>query len=260
MATTEVKRRRGTAAQCDAMTPAVGEIIIDTTNDRIRVGDGSLPGGWPVPNALDIQRGAFYSASSASGTDNITLVFAPVISSYTTGMEISFFAPATNTGAMTVDAGAGAVALEKASGGAIVALDAGDCISGAPYRAKYNGTKFVLVGTNSSNIPPYVSAQQTITTGGTLTLAHGLGVTPSRVSYDLVCQSSDNGFTAGQIQDALCCFNTQVERGFSARKDSTNIIIVFGNAAAVFQSVPAGGGSYAALTNANWKLVVTAEA
>ena len=42
---TEVKHRRGSTAQCDAMTPAEGEIIVDTTLKQTRVGDGTTLGG-----------------------------------------------------------------------------------------------------------------------------------------------------------------------------------------------------------------------
>ena len=40
-----VQFRRGTAAENDAFTGAVGEITVDTTNNRIRVHDGSTAGG-----------------------------------------------------------------------------------------------------------------------------------------------------------------------------------------------------------------------
>lgn len=42
---TEVRWRRGTAAQNDAFTGADGEITVDTTNKSLRVHDGVTPGG-----------------------------------------------------------------------------------------------------------------------------------------------------------------------------------------------------------------------
>ena len=45
MAVRRVQFRRGTHAQNDAFTGAVGEITIDTTNDSIRVHDGAFAGG-----------------------------------------------------------------------------------------------------------------------------------------------------------------------------------------------------------------------
>lgn len=41
----QVQFRRGTAAENDAFTGAVGEITVDTTNKQLRVHDGSTAGG-----------------------------------------------------------------------------------------------------------------------------------------------------------------------------------------------------------------------
>src|SRR5579863_1244507 len=44
----QVKRRRDTAANIASFTPAQGELIVDLTNNRVIVGDGSTVGGWPA--------------------------------------------------------------------------------------------------------------------------------------------------------------------------------------------------------------------
>jgi hypothetical protein len=41
----QVKHRRDTAANIAAFTPAQGELIVDTTNNRVIVGDGATAGG-----------------------------------------------------------------------------------------------------------------------------------------------------------------------------------------------------------------------
>ncbi|WP_018265566.1 hypothetical protein [Methylosinus sp. LW4] len=46
--TAEIKHRRGDATQLAAFTPAAGEIVVDTTNNRAVVGDGSRAGGYPA--------------------------------------------------------------------------------------------------------------------------------------------------------------------------------------------------------------------
>lgn len=149
MTATQTQLRRGTEAQCDIGTPVEGEVWVDTTNDRLRIGDAVTLGGIECPNVFDLQDGLFTSATSVSGTNNLTLVFDPPITSYVTGMELSFFAANTNTGSMQIDAGDGSVAFEKASGGTITAMVAGDIIAGAPYRARFDGTKFVQVGSSA---------------------------------------------------------------------------------------------------------------
>jgi len=55
---TEIKLRRGTKAQHDdgsGFTGAVGEITVDTTDDTLRVHDGSLKGGHVIAKLSDVQ-------------------------------------------------------------------------------------------------------------------------------------------------------------------------------------------------------------
>lgn len=76
----QVQFRRGTAAENDAFTGAVGEITVDTTNKQLRVHDGSTAGGTaalaglPSNNAVvdaeqtftAPQRGAITALTSAA--------------------------------------------------------------------------------------------------------------------------------------------------------------------------------------------------
>ena len=48
---TQLQLRRGTEAENNAFTGAVGEVTVDTTNNALRVHDGSTQGGFPVANA-----------------------------------------------------------------------------------------------------------------------------------------------------------------------------------------------------------------
>ena len=50
MAGTQIQYRRGSEAQNDAFTGALGEITVDTTNDTLRVHDGSTAGGFTLVN------------------------------------------------------------------------------------------------------------------------------------------------------------------------------------------------------------------
>ena len=43
---TQVKHRRGSQSEIDVFTPAVGEIIYNTTTKSIHIGDGSKVGGY----------------------------------------------------------------------------------------------------------------------------------------------------------------------------------------------------------------------
>ena len=55
---TVIQQRRGTKAQHDdgaGFTGAAGEITVDTTDDTLRVHDGSLKGGHVMAKLSDIQ-------------------------------------------------------------------------------------------------------------------------------------------------------------------------------------------------------------
>ena len=50
----QVKHRRDTAANIAGFTPAQGEIIVDTDNKRMIVGDGALAGGYPAAKLSEV--------------------------------------------------------------------------------------------------------------------------------------------------------------------------------------------------------------
>ena len=45
----QIQLRRGTTAQHNSFTGAVGEVTIDTTRDEFRIHDGSTAGGISIP-------------------------------------------------------------------------------------------------------------------------------------------------------------------------------------------------------------------
>lgn len=94
------------------------------------------------------------------GVDNLVGTLVGQSSSYVAGALVSFFAPATNTGPMTLNYnGIGAKSLVSSIG---AQLQPGDIIAGGFYMALYNGSAFVLVtATSASDINLY----QTSTTG-----------------------------------------------------------------------------------------------
>ena len=56
MTATQRQLRRGTAAQMATFTGAVGEVVVDTTNNRLVVHDGVTAGGWPMGGVASVQR------------------------------------------------------------------------------------------------------------------------------------------------------------------------------------------------------------
>lgn len=102
----------------------------------------------------------------------------------------------------------------------------------------------------------FVSSNQAITSAGTLTIAHGLGITPYRVDPFLYCETAEYGFSIG---DVITASTSEYSRGVAGRGmaitwDSTNIYVRYGNWTQVFEVVRKDTGVSVALTNANWKL------
>lgn len=85
---TQVQFRRGNSTQVAAATPAVGEIVVDTTKDTVVVGDGATAGGhelaradgsnvgtWSVTNVnvSAALTGTTATFTTADNSDNLTL-------------------------------------------------------------------------------------------------------------------------------------------------------------------------------------------
>src|SRR5215472_1550871 len=69
MATAEqLQLRRGTAAQVAAFTGAQGEIVVDTTNNRVVVQDGATAGGFAAAKLTDIPSGSLTSRTPIADT------------------------------------------------------------------------------------------------------------------------------------------------------------------------------------------------
>ena len=68
MANIEVKLRRGTDTEHSSFTGAEGEVTVDTTNDTLRVHDGSTAGGIRLAKLSEVSGGTGTVTSVASGT------------------------------------------------------------------------------------------------------------------------------------------------------------------------------------------------
>lgn len=104
----------------------------------------------------------------------------------------------------------------------------------------------------------FESSDQSITAGGLLTLAHGLGVMPRFLDSYLVCQSAEYGWAAGDVLAAGRHFQTHntSPRGQSIWADASNVYVRFSsdsNTYSVLDKATGGGGP---ITNASWKLRV----
>ena len=77
----QVKHRRGTTAQVAAMTPAEGEIVIDTTKDTACVGDGATAGGNELARSDGSNVSSFENDFAVGGVVGAT----SAVTAYATG-------------------------------------------------------------------------------------------------------------------------------------------------------------------------------
>ena len=103
--------------------------------------------------------------------------------------------------------------------------------------------QLTTLGTTAFNT--FVSADQTITLAGALTLAHGLGVAPRFWSVAYVCQTAELGYSIGDIVDG----SSDAEPGI--QPDATNLNVRYRSSAPSL--VNKTNGALNTITPANWK-------
>jgi hypothetical protein len=106
----------------------------------------------------------------------------------------------------------------------------------------------------------FSSDPQTITSGGSLTLAHGLSSTPTLVQVWLKCidASGEHGYSQNDLVPVNFGTTYTVASGVSLVPDATNVNVRFSNSAGVFILLNKTTGSAATATNTKWNLIVRA--
>ncbi|ESW78247.1 hypothetical protein X773_21030 [Mesorhizobium sp. LSJC285A00] len=106
----------------------------------------------------------------------------------------------------------------------------------------------------------YESPQQTITSGGSLTLAHGLGVKPKNYLAFLQCTTAEGGYSIGDEEPvSIGSHEASTNRGLSVVPDATNMVVRFGSqASSAAQITRKDTGGFLNITNASWRLVIRA--
>jgi hypothetical protein len=89
------------------------------------------------------QAGTDLDCKPASGTNTLTCTMSPALSAQGEGTTIKLIPFANNTGAVTLDAGPGAMAVET---GLSAALSADDLAAGAPVWLRSTGTEWRIIG------------------------------------------------------------------------------------------------------------------
>lgn len=124
-----------------------------------------------------------------------------------------------------------------------------------------NAPTELYVGNSGVVTDGFISTEQTITTAGPLTLAHGLGSKPNLLQLRLICKTTDAGYAVGEeviIGSSHTSSAASNGFGISVILGTTNISIRYGAAASVFYLNNKGTGSGVNLTNSSWRLIVRA--
>ena len=111
----------------------------------------------------------------------------------------------------------------------------------------------------------YDSGDQTISSGGGLSLTHSLGAKPKLVQFYAKCLTAENDYSIGdeiQLGGPGIVFvgaGSSACGGFVSVADATTVTVRFGNGAAnPIAALHKTSGALSTLTNANWAFVVRA--
>ncbi|MEC9346048.1 MAG: hypothetical protein VYB54_07460 [Pseudomonadota bacterium] len=261
MPDTEFQLRRGTGAANDALTGAAGEPTFDTTNNRLRLHDGSRAGGWPVPIFRDVQNGTFVAATAGGSADALTITLSPAPAAYAAGQAFWILAAADNTGSATLNVNSLNVkTLKRQVAGAKQNLSAGDIKTGRPYLVFYDGTDFVVF--SAQDLGEAVSSEITVSTGDqSYSLTHGLGARPRHYDAFLLCKTADLNYA---VDDEIKVTNFFVKvssaaawGGVTVRANATQVIV---QQERDIYLPDVSGGTPSVIDYADWKLVIRCRA
>lgn len=148
--------------------------------------------------------------------------------------------------------------------GVVVDPSGSETIDGFTTRRGHYGTRVTIVcdGTGWRTVSGnwrYASGDQTITAGGALTLAHGLGIRPKNFWMDLRCVTIDSGYAVGDIYRDIQHTSSNTSTGVSVTLDATNLVVRYGSAAATFTILNKSTGTDANITNGSWRARFYAE-
>ncbi len=110
---------------------------------------------------------------------------------------------------------------------------------------------------NLAGYSTFISAEQTLSTAGSFTLAHSLSGKPQIVQIYLRCKTAELNYSIGDevLYDAFD--HGAASRGFQTVPDATNVVIRQGSATTI-NLLNKTTGAEATITYGNWKMVVKA--
>jgi hypothetical protein len=106
----------------------------------------------------------------------------------------------------------------------------------------------------------FISAEQVITSSGSLTIAHGLSSAPKIIQLELICKTAQAGYSVGDIVFINPHYQVAAaaSQGVAFQKDATNLIGRYASTSTVFSIIDKTTGIRDNITNSNWRLIVSA--
>lgn len=161
--------------------------------------------GVKLPDVPKWVQGSSYSWGVDVGTANaIVAIMDPVVTAYTPGLRVTIKKiNSANTGAMTIDVGAGAVSLRDYTG---AVLNSGAIPAGSIISAVYNGSTFNMIGGNAS----YTSVTNLTANSGDGVEVTAGGLVNFRVSRGTQDNTVNSGdlWPRGDAGDGTCRYMT----------------------------------------------------
>ncbi len=106
----------------------------------------------------------------------------------------------------------------------------------------------------------FQTADQTITSAGSLTIAHGLGRNPIGFEGFLKCTTAELGYSIGDITPVGLNSPSGGATGAAITSDATNVFVRYGSAANAFGILNKTTGAGTAITNGSWSFFVRVRA
>lgn len=213
------------------------------------------PGASPLTTKGDIFGYDVADARIPVGADNTAL-----IADSTQALGVRWGFPPSSDLAANLGAGNGIFFAKAGNIFQFKSLIAGTNITITP-----TANDLTISSTASGLSNEFISADQVITSGGALTLAHGLGTMPKLVQCRIRNLVADQAYSIGdELLMDIGVFETAgatVMQGLSVVADAVNITIRYGGHPTVFTIMAKDGGATGgSITLANWAFIVRAYA
>lgn len=123
------------------------------------------------------------------------------------------------------------------------------------------GSGNLVVNASGVFTKEYVSSPQTITSAGSLSLAHGLGDYPKLVTFYLQCTVADQGYSVGDRVEGIGFYSaaaSSLSRGVSVVPGTSELFVRFGSSTPAFGHLNKSTGAFVAFSNTSWTITFRA--